>query len=60
MHFIFEFFILIIQFSQNNFRVAKPTAEEAEALEEILAKRHKRGKVTEEKPMEEKSTLHSE
>lgn len=43
----------------NIFRIAKPTQEEAAELEEILAKRHKRGKVVEEKPLEEKSILHS-
>lgn len=40
-------------------RVVKPTEEEAEELEEILAKRQKRGKFVEEKPMEEKTILHS-
>ncbi|GIY56052.1 pre-mRNA-processing factor 17 [Caerostris darwini] len=36
----------------------KPSEEEQEELEEILAKRQKRGKVTEDKAMEEKSILH--
>lgn len=40
-------------------RVVKPTEEEAAELEEILAKRNKRGKPTEEKPLEEKTVLHS-
>lgn len=40
-------------------RVIKPTEEEAAELEEILAKRNKRGKQTEEKPLEEKTVLHS-
>ncbi|KAK0080553.1 hypothetical protein PV325_013758 [Microctonus aethiopoides] len=39
-------------------RVIKPTEEEAAELEEILAKRNKRGKQTEEKPLEEKTVLH--
>lgn len=40
-------------------RVVKPSEEEAAELEEILAKRNKRGKQTEEKPLEEKTVLHS-
>lgn len=40
-------------------RVAKPSEEEAAELEEVLAKRSKRGKETEEKPLEEKTVLHS-
>nr|KAF7417260.1 hypothetical protein H0235_011791 [Vespula pensylvanica] len=39
-------------------RVVKPTQEEAAELEEILAKRNKRGKQIEEKPLEEKTVLH--
>ncbi|XP_066994040.1 pre-mRNA-processing factor 17 [Anabrus simplex] len=39
-------------------RVMKPNAEEAIELEEILAKRQKRGKQTEDKPLEEKTVLH--
>lgn len=39
-------------------RVLKPSEEESAELEEILAKRHKRGKPTEEKPIEEKTVLH--
>lgn len=38
----------------------KPSGEEAEALEEIVAKRQKRGKIQDEKPLEEKSILHSD
>lgn len=40
-------------------RVMKPNEEEAAELEEILAKRQKRGKQTEDKPIEEKTVLHS-
>lgn len=40
-------------------RVIKPTEEEAAELEEILAKRNRRGKPMEEKPLEEKTVLHS-
>ena len=40
-------------------KIAKPSEEEAAELEEILAKRTKRGKPTEEKPIEEKTILHS-
>ncbi|XP_071576674.1 pre-mRNA-processing factor 17-like [Temnothorax nylanderi] len=39
-------------------RVIKPSEDEAAELEEILAKRNKRGKQTEEKPLEEKTILH--
>ncbi|XP_070567787.1 pre-mRNA-processing factor 17-like [Ptychodera flava] len=39
-------------------RVMKPSAEEQEELDEILAKRSKKGRQTDEKPVEEKSTLH--
>ncbi|GFY76119.1 pre-mRNA-processing factor 17 [Trichonephila inaurata madagascariensis] len=39
-------------------RVIKPSDEEQVELDEILAKRQKRGKVTEDKTMEEKSILH--
>lgn len=38
----------------------KPSEEESVELEEILAKRNKRGKQTDEKPLEEKTVLHSE
>lgn len=40
-------------------RIMKPSDEEAAELEEILAKRTKRGKQVEEKPLEEKTVLHS-
>lgn len=40
-------------------RVIKPSDEEAAELEEILAKRNKRGKQTDDKPLEEKTVLHS-
>lgn len=39
-------------------RVMKPEGDEAKELEEILAKRQKRGKVEEDKPLEEKSVFH--
>ncbi|KAL3882404.1 hypothetical protein ACJMK2_028747 [Sinanodonta woodiana] len=38
--------------------VMKPSEEEKKDLDEILAKRNKTGKQAEEKPMEEKTTLH--
>ncbi|KAK0041818.1 pre-mRNA-processing factor 17 [Biomphalaria pfeifferi] len=38
--------------------VSRPSEEEQKELDEILAKRNKSGKQTEEKTMEEKSTLH--
>ena len=37
----------------------KPEGDEAKALEEIVAKRQKKGKVDDDKPLEEKSILHS-
>ena len=40
-------------------RNMKPSEDEAAELEEILAKRNKRGKQTEDKPFEEKTVLHS-
>lgn len=40
-------------------RIIKPTEEEAAELEEILAKRNKRGKETTETPIEERTVLHS-
>lgn len=43
---------------ENEETVAKPSAEEKEELEEILAKRQKRGKQMDERPMEEKTILH--
>ncbi|KAK6626430.1 pre-mRNA-processing factor 17 [Polyplax serrata] len=42
----------------NEKKVVKPTEEEAQELEEILAKRHKRGKVMDDKPIQEKTVLH--
>lgn len=39
-------------------RVAKPTEEEAAELEELISKKNKKGKPSEEKPVEEKSILH--
>ncbi|XP_063243175.1 pre-mRNA-processing factor 17 [Bacillus rossius redtenbacheri] len=39
-------------------RVVKPNEEQAAELEEILAKRQKRGKQTDDKPLEEKTVLH--
>ncbi|KFM59877.1 Pre-mRNA-processing factor 17, partial [Stegodyphus mimosarum] len=39
-------------------RVLKPSEEEQAELDDILSKRQKRGKVTEDKTMEEKSILH--
>ncbi|PSN51199.1 hypothetical protein C0J52_06069 [Blattella germanica] len=39
-------------------RVMKPNEEEAAELEEILAKRQKRGKQVDDKPLEEKTVLH--
>lgn len=39
-------------------RIIKPTEEEAAELEEILAKRNKRGKETTETPIEERTVLH--
>lgn len=44
---------------ENEQRVMKPTPEEAAELEELVSKRNRRGKVIEEKPIEEKTTLHS-
>ncbi|XP_064629751.1 pre-mRNA-processing factor 17-like [Lineus longissimus] len=38
--------------------VMRPSEEEKEALDEILAKRNKKGKQVDEKPMEEKTQLH--
>lgn len=40
-------------------RVAKPSEEEAVELENLLSKRNRPGKPVEEKPLEEKTTLHS-
>lgn len=40
--------------------IARPTEEQKAELDEILAKRHRRNRIPEEKPLEEKSILHSE
>lgn len=39
-------------------KVAKPSEEESQELEELLSKRNRRGKPVEDKPIEEKTTLH--
>lgn len=44
---------------ENEKTVAKPSEEEKAALEELLAKRHRRNRIPEDKPLEEKSILHS-
>lgn len=38
----------------------KPEGDEAKELQEILAKRQKKGKVDDDKPLEEKSIFHCE
>ncbi|KAG4079161.1 hypothetical protein HA402_001132 [Bradysia odoriphaga] len=43
---------------ENEQTVAKPSEEEKAALEELLAKRHRRSRIPEDKPLEEKSILH--
>lgn len=43
---------------QDEVTVARPNEQEKAELEEILAKRHKRGRIPEDKPLEEKSILH--
>jgi len=45
---------------ENEVSVAKPNEQERAELDELLSKRHKRGRIPEDKPLEEKSTLHSE
>lgn len=45
---------------ENEISVAKPNEQERAELDELLSKRHKRGRIPEDKPLEEKSTLHSE
>lgn len=40
-------------------RIAKPSEEEAAELENLLSKRNRPGKPVEDKPIEEKTTLHS-
>jgi pre-mRNA-processing factor 17 len=44
---------------ENESRSAKPSEEQAAAIEEYQAKRRRRGRHFEDKPVEEKSTLHS-
>lgn len=44
---------------ENEQTVARPTDEQKAELDEILAKRHRRNRIPEEKPLEEKSILHS-
>lgn len=44
---------------ENEQAVARPNEEQKAALDEILAKRHRRNRLPEEKPLEEKSILHS-
>lgn len=44
---------------ENEQTVAKPSEQEKAELDEILAKRHRRNRIPEEKPLEEKSILHS-
>lgn len=44
---------------ENEQTVAKPNDQEKAELEEILAKRHRRNRIPEDKPLEEKSILHS-
>lgn len=43
---------------ENEQTVAKPSDEERAALDEILSKRHRRNRIPEDKPIEEKSILH--
>ncbi|KAI9584621.1 pre-mRNA-processing factor 17 [Glossina fuscipes] len=43
---------------ENEQRVAKPNEQEKAELEELLSKRHRRGRIPEDKPLEEKSILH--
>lgn len=45
---------------ENEQTVAKPSEEERVALDAILSKRHRRNRIQEDKPIEEKSILHSE
>lgn len=44
---------------ENEESVARPNEQQKAELEEILAKRHRRNRIQEEKPLEEKSILHS-
>ncbi|XP_017143081.1 pre-mRNA-processing factor 17 [Drosophila miranda] len=43
---------------ENEVSVAKPNEQERAELDELLSKRHKRGRIPEDKPLEEKATLH--
>lgn len=51
-------FLSIFNYFAQFSRVMKPEGEVAKELEEILAKRQKKGKVEDDKPLEEKSILH--
>lgn len=44
---------------ENEETIARPSDVEKIALDEILAKRHRRSRIPEDKPLEEKSILHS-
>lgn len=44
---------------ENEESIARPNEQQKAELEEILAKRHRRNRIPEEKPLEEKSILHS-
>lgn len=44
---------------ENEEEVARPNEQQKAELDEILAKRHRRNRIPEEKPLEEKSILHS-
>lgn len=44
---------------ENEESIARPNEQQKAELEEILAKRHRRSRIPEEKPLEEKSILHS-
>lgn len=44
---------------ENEESVARPNEQQKAELEEILAKRHRRNRIPEEKPLEEKTILHS-
>lgn len=43
---------------ENEVRVSKPNDQEKQEIEEMMSKKHKRGRIEEEKPLEEKSILH--
>lgn len=44
---------------ENEEEVARPNEQQKAELDEILAKRHRRNRIPEDKPLEEKSILHS-